>query len=550
MLTIGQHIDRYIVEGKLGEGGMAAVYRVRHETLHTAHALKVLTLADSNVRERLIREGRLQARLSHENVVQVTDVLTVAGQPGLLMEFVEGPTLEQWLGRYRPTLPEAETVFRALCTGVGFAHHKGLIHRDLKPSNVLLAVVDDRIVPKVADFGLARKIDSKSTGGTRAGAPLGTPGYMPPEQIRDASSVDRRADLWSLGCILYRMVCGVPAFEGDDLIELFAQVASADFVPSRRLRPDLPERIHVAIERTIRVALHERVADCSLLIDYLDGRRRELSLDYQPRALLPEPKGALSLSGCAEALEVARDIVAETTLGLPKLGRDSGEPRAASLDPVLPSKAVLGPAPAQAPKPKPKKPKGRYVQDRELDQPSALSPPVGVRRISVEADAPSTSRWWMMLPLAVLSLGSTLILLIAGGVMWWWLETSPPPPVSLPTVEDPVPAVVEPAPVPKRPRPPKPTSPGPAPATAPTVEEDPVPKASTGRVTFSGASELWLVGPSGEVRDLSKVPPGRYKVMAVFPAVGAVSAHGGVTVQAGEDLVLACVADFAQCKVR
>jgi serine/threonine protein kinase len=547
MLTIGQHIDRYIVEGKLGEGGMAAVYRVRHETLHTAHALKVLTLTDPKVRERLVREGRLQARLSHENVVQVTDVLTVGGQPGLIMEFVEGPTLEQWLGRYRPTLAEAETVFRALCTGVGFAHHKGLIHRDLKPSNVLLAVEDDRIVPKVADFGLARKIDSQSSGNTRAGSPLGTPGYMPPEQIRDASTVDRRADLWSLGCILYRMVCGVPAFEGDDLIELFAQVAAADYVPSRRLRPDLPERIHVAIERTIRVVLHERVADCALLLDFLDGHRRELSLQFQPRALLPEPQDPRFLSNCPEALEVARDIVAETTIGLPKLGRDSGESKPVSLEPVVPSKAVLGPTPPMpAPPSKPKRPtKGRYASARELEQSGALGPPVGVRRVSMDPGA-QAGRWWMLLPLALVSLTSTAILLLGGGALWWWLENAPPPslgrvpPSEEPALVQPVPVEVEPAEVPKA----RPARPKPEPAL-----EAPVPRASTGKVTFSGASQLWLVGPSGEVHDLTKVPPGRYKVMAVFPAVGAVSAHGGVTIEAGENVVLACVADFAQCKV-
>ena len=276
MLNVGQHIDRYVVEGKLGEGGMAEVFRVRHETLRTAHALKVLTLTDAGVRERLVREGRMQAQLVHENVVQVTDVLSIGGQPGLLMEFVQGPTLEQWLTRYRPTLAEAETVFRALCTGVGYAHNRGLIHRDLKPSNVLLAIVDDRIVPKAADFGLARQTDVASSRHTRAGATMGTPGYMPPEQIRDASTVDRRADLWSLGCILYRMLCGVPAFDGDDLLELFAQVANADYVPSRRICPELPERIHIAIDRTIRVGLGERVGDCALLIDFLDGKAKSL----------------------------------------------------------------------------------------------------------------------------------------------------------------------------------------------------------------------------------------------------------------------------------
>lgn len=554
MLTVGQHIDRYIVEGKLGEGGMAEVYRVRHETLHTAHALKVLTLTDTGVRERLVREGRMQANLMHENIVQVTDVLSIGGQPGLLMEFVEGPTLEQWLNRYRPPITEIEIVFRAICTGVGVAHHRGLIHRDLKPSNVLLAVVDDRIVPKVADFGLARQVDTDSSRHTRTGSTMGTPGYMPPEQIRDASSVDRRGDLWSLGCILYRMATGVPAFDGDDLIELFTQVASADYIPSRKIRPELPERIHAIVDRALRVNLAERISDCASLIEYLDGKRAELDLQFTPKARNPSSERPRAIWNSPEALGVAKSIVEETLSGLPKLDRNQKKP------------------------PSPKESLQQAEQDFFLAEDVPLRPPVGIRAAAEQASAaqqitgetlspdarPRGIGAWLFAGTMIAAVVA-LITIAVGSVGIWYVLIPPKPSTSVAGIIEPkppapvklVPKPVEPDPpsLPLAPPDPEPQIEQPRPAEPKSVEpkgpeEPPAPAQGTspGQVSYSGAEALWLEGPSGAVRDLEHVPPGRYKVLAVFGDTGVVVANMGVTIQPGKRSVLTCVAAFAQCK--
>ena len=156
MIETGQTVERFTVEAKLGEGGMATVYRVRHNTLGSYHALKLLKSSNADVRRRLVEEGRVQASLHHPNIVAVTDVLIVEGQPGLLMELVNGPTLEQWLWQNRATLEQAEALFRGIVAGVGRAHRAGLVHRDLKPGNVLLDVADGMVIPKVTDVCLAK----------------------------------------------------------------------------------------------------------------------------------------------------------------------------------------------------------------------------------------------------------------------------------------------------------------------------------------------------------------------------------------------------------
>ncbi|MEQ1571858.1 MAG: serine/threonine-protein kinase, partial [Myxococcota bacterium] len=327
MLQSGQKVDRYIVEGKVGEGGMATVYRVRHETLGTMHALKVLEITSRDVRERLVREGRLQAGLEHENVVRVTDILSVDGRPALLMEFVRGPTLEGWLMRYKPTLDESLALFRGVCLGLGYAHARGVVHRDLKPANVLLAVEEGRVVPKVTDFGLAKELqDGASSGKTRRGATMGTPEFMAPEQIRDAGAVDRRADLWSLGCLLYRLVCGVIPFQAEDVIDLFAAIANADFVPSRRLAPRVPERVHATIDGLLRVAPDLRFGDCGAVLRFLDGQGEVPERGFTVAPAAPTTAHGSWLSGGTPGERIARGAAEQQLLQLPKLDRAEFSP--------------------------------------------------------------------------------------------------------------------------------------------------------------------------------------------------------------------------------
>ncbi|MDP2305842.1 MAG: protein kinase [Pseudomonadota bacterium] len=272
-LIPGRLIERYRVEELIGEGGTAAVYRVRHVHLGTEHALKVMTLLGSQAAPRLLLEGRVQAGLRHPNVVTVFDVLEVDGSFGLLMEYVPAPSLCVWISRNPPRVDLAEALFRGIVEGVRHAHAHGLVHRDLKPANVLLARADPAIVPgglipKVADFGLARLLDSDGHRHTRSGLAMGTPQYMAPEQFRDAKGVDRRADLFSLGCILHELLSGAPAFPWTDLIGVYTAMAGSAWAP---LPPGVPDRLRAAIAGCLDPNPDTRIPDCGSLLALLDG---------------------------------------------------------------------------------------------------------------------------------------------------------------------------------------------------------------------------------------------------------------------------------------
>ena len=246
-----QIIDgRYERLGELGRGGMAVVLHARHRTLGTEVAIKLLSVGSEVLAERLLVEGRAHALLAHRHVVQVVDVVEHQGTPGLVMERVRGPTLAEVL-RSGPLPPdEADLVARAILRGVEAAHAQGLVHRDLKPGNVLLAIDGDEVVPKVADFGLVKQLDGEVTDPlTQTGAALGTPAYMAPEQVRDPRDVDARADVFSLGALLYELVSGHRCFRADDGFELLAKVTRAERVPLvERLEAEDREAPHRMLE--------------------------------------------------------------------------------------------------------------------------------------------------------------------------------------------------------------------------------------------------------------------------------------------------------------
>jgi len=251
-LVVGTDIDgRYLVEGHIGSGGMAEVYRVRHRQLGTAYALKVLTMTKRAVQRRLMQEGRVQAALQHPNIVRVSDLFLIGDAPCLVMEYVRGPSLDAFLPHWTFTHAQLDAVAGGVMDGVGAAHALGLIHRDLKPANVMLDPTPTGLVPKVADFGLVKMIAGEGDGvgsQTRTGAIMGSPAYMPPEQVLDAKNVDHRADIWSLGALFYELLTGACPFEGESIYEIFERVSAGRYAPVRSLVPDAPERMVRAIE--------------------------------------------------------------------------------------------------------------------------------------------------------------------------------------------------------------------------------------------------------------------------------------------------------------
>jgi len=267
VLKTGDIVDRYTVQSVLGHGGLAVVYRVRHNALGSFHALKVLSHPHPGIRNRLVREGQAQASLRHPNIVSVTDLFAVDDALGLVMELVEGPTLEQWIRDGGGTLDEVERLFGGILDGVAHAHRSGMLHRDLKPANILLQPGPQGFVPKVADFGLVRLLDvpSGNPGASHPGALLGTPRYMSPEQYRGDVVVDARTDVFALGCILFEMACLRPAFDAEEIPALYHRITRGEYPDPASLVPDLPERFGEAIRGCLAVKVEDRIPDTAAL---------------------------------------------------------------------------------------------------------------------------------------------------------------------------------------------------------------------------------------------------------------------------------------------
>ena len=286
---------RYAAEAFLGRGGMASVYRVRHLQLGSLHALKILHLPTRSIRERLMREGRAQASANHPNIVPVTDVVDVHGCPGLVMRYIDGVSLRRLFALMAPLeLPHARRLAIDLLKGVRAAHALDLVHRDLKPGNILVDLAHE---PRalVADFGLA-KVVSEDPGAalSRSGTPMGTPGYMAPEQIRDAKHVDERADVWALGIILYELYTGRRPVHWTGFVEFMAAVDAMEIRPPRSCRAEVPEAVDQAILAALKTDPDERTVTVQQLLDAVSssGSVEPVWLEDELQSLRSQTGGA------------------------------------------------------------------------------------------------------------------------------------------------------------------------------------------------------------------------------------------------------------------
>ncbi|MCP3694336.1 MAG: serine/threonine protein kinase, partial [Planctomycetaceae bacterium] len=199
--------ERYEIQDVLGKGGMGEVLRALDTRLKRPVAIKRVLgemARSKKALSRFLTEAQSIAALNHFNIVQIYDYGRDAEGPFIIMELVEGESLQERLREGALELEEAVKLTCQLCDGLAVAHDQGIVHRDIKPANILLT---KRGEPKLTDFGLARQ-ETVDHGQTQAGAVLGTIDFMPPEQRRDATATDGRSDLWSLAATLYQMVTG------------------------------------------------------------------------------------------------------------------------------------------------------------------------------------------------------------------------------------------------------------------------------------------------------------------------------------------------------
>jgi serine/threonine protein kinase len=262
-------IGAYRVVRLLGAGAMGLVFLAEDERLRRSVALKVLhpRLAEKpEARTRFLREARAMAVISHENIVSVHHVEETATTPFLVMPLLSGLPLSTWLKRHpRPPLATVLRWGRQIASGLAAAHEHGLIHRDVKPSNLWVETPGERI--KVLDFGLAY-FDREDVHLTASGVIVGTPAYMAPEQAR-GSTPDPRADLFSLGCVLYELCTGVTPFRGETVMAILLALANDEPAPVRSLNPALPIGVEVLVRRLLAKQPAQRPASAREVADTL-----------------------------------------------------------------------------------------------------------------------------------------------------------------------------------------------------------------------------------------------------------------------------------------
>jgi serine/threonine protein kinase len=269
---------KYKVEGVLGAGGMGVVLAARHMQLGQLVAIKFIRGAaaeDPAAVERFLREARAAVALSSEHVTKVLDVGTLdTGEPYMIMEFLDGVDLAEVLRREGP-MPVARAVAAVLqaSEALAEAHAIGIVHRDLKPANLFVATRRDGTpLVKVLDFGISKVTDLNVEGGptlTASGLIMGSPGYMSPEQVRNAKVADARADIWALGVILYELVTGVSPFMGQTIGDTFARIISETPTPIHKLRSDVPEAFAAVISRCFERSVERRVQTVAELAEAL-----------------------------------------------------------------------------------------------------------------------------------------------------------------------------------------------------------------------------------------------------------------------------------------
>ena len=301
---------RYRLLKLLGKGGMGRVYLAHDTMLDRAVALKIPHLSGGpTVLTRFYTEARAAAALHHPNICPIHEVGQVEGFPYLTMAFIEGKSLGE-LARLRPLQPrQSVTLVRKLALALDEAHKLGIIHRDLKPANIM---IDRRGEPVIMDFGLARRARTGDARVTQEGSTMGTPAYMPPEQVQGELDVmGPRSDVYSLGVILYELLTGQLPFNGD-VMAILAQVLLEEPPPPSRFRPDLDPQLETICLKAMAKKINKRHSSmaelAAALLHYLRGTTASQAKGPRIAPDSPATGSNLRTPGSSHGLEDERTV--------------------------------------------------------------------------------------------------------------------------------------------------------------------------------------------------------------------------------------------------
>ncbi len=298
----GTRIGDFVVESRLGVGGMGSVYAAHHHESGAEVALKVMHPSAEHqeiLRRRFLREAKATMALSHPNLIRIVSSFEHEGEPVIAMERLRGASLKDYLkGHGKLPFPEVAGIFVRIVSGVGSAHAIGLVHRDLKPDNVFL--LEDAPHVKVLDFGIAklRKGGVLDASGalTKTGVMIGTPYYMAPEQAYGEKSVDHRADIWSIGMMMHEVLTGTLMTRSSDLEEVFTRMLKMPFPLLHEVEPSVPEDVSRLVSRMLEREADGRPTDLREVLEVLASHAPRVSRSSFDKAAKPlefdEPSGA------------------------------------------------------------------------------------------------------------------------------------------------------------------------------------------------------------------------------------------------------------------
>lgn len=300
-LAPGDRVGEYEIEGKLGEGGFGAVYRATHPVIGKAAAVKVLNRQFSSNPEmvsRFIAEARAVNQIRHKNIIDVFSFGQLQdGRQYYVMELLDGRPFDQYLAQEKRLSPaQAMPILRAVARAVDAAHAKGILHRDLKPDNVFLAFDDDGAVSvKLLDFGLVKLLgEASSAHKTKTGAPMGTPMYMSPEQVRGGET-DARTDIYAFGAMIFEVFTGRVPFEGTSVMDILVKHLEDEVPSASALQPDLPPAIDDALRRLMAKEVSARPATMGEALDLVAAAAGLEVVQKTPHAL-PRPAASAPVS--------------------------------------------------------------------------------------------------------------------------------------------------------------------------------------------------------------------------------------------------------------